>query len=179
MASIYEVPTWNSPSGSTYQKNDIVKYGGYSWYALQSVPASQTPAVTSAYWGGMITVPVSTHASAGNVTSPNFIWTPAYNMSVNHEPRVKSIKFGDGYEQRVRDGVHNDLISVSLAFEGRDMRESTAILHFLESRSGKDFFFFTPPSPYNTRRKFVCRSFSSNIISQGVLNVSASFDQVP
>ena len=100
-------------------------------------------------------------------------------MGVSHAPRVKSIKFGDGYEQRIKDGIHNDLIQISLAFEGRGIKESTAILHFLESRLGKDFFFFTPPSPYNTRRKFTCKSFSSNIVSQGVLNISAGFDQVP
>jgi phage-related protein len=177
MASIYEVSDY--ASGSTYQVNDIVKSGGYFWYALQAVPVSQTPSTTSAYWGGMLTAPTSTHATASNVTSPHFIWTPAYNMSVNHEPRVRSIKFGDGYEQRIQDGINADLIKISLTFDGRDIKESMAILHFLESRSAKDFFFFTPPSPYNTRRKFICRTFSSSIISQGVLNISASFDQVP
>lgn len=177
MASIYEVSDY--ASGSTYQKNDIVKSGGYFWYALQAVPTSQTPSTTSAYWGGMLTAPTSSHATATNVTSPHFIWTPAYNMSVSHEPRVRSIKFGDGYEQRIQDGINADLIKISLTFDGRDMKESTAILHFLESRSAKDFFFFTPPSPYNTRRKFICRTFSSSIVSQGVLNISASFDQVP
>ena len=177
MASIYEVSDY--ASGSTYQKNDIVKSGCYFWYALQAVPTSQTPSTTSAYWGGMLTAPTSSHATATNVTSPHFIWTPAYNMSVSHEPRVRSIKFGDGYEQRIQDGINADLIKISLTFDGRDMKESTAILHFLESRSAKDFFFFTPPSPYNTRRKFICRTFSSSIVSQGVLNISASFDQVP
>lgn len=177
MASIYEVSDY--ASGSTYEKNDIVKSGGYFWYALQAVPTTQTPSTTSAYWGGMLVAPTSNHASASNVTSPHFIWTPAYNMSVTHEPKVKSIKFGDGYEQRFEDGINNDLIKTSLSFEGRNVKEATAILHFLESRSGSDFFFFTPPSPYNTRRKFTCKSFSSTIVSQGVINISASFDQVP
>ena len=177
MGSIYEVSDYSS--GSTYQKNDIVKSGGYFWYALQSVPVSETPSTTSAYWGGMITAPTSTHASASNVTSPNFIWTPSFNMSVTHDPKVKSIKFGDGYEQRMVDGINNDLIKISMTFDGRNTKEAMAILHFLESRSGKDFFFFTPPSPYNTRRKFVCKQFSSTLASQDVLNVSASFDQVP
>ena len=179
MASIYEAPDWNSPSGSTYQKNDTVKHGGYYWYALQTVPASQTPAVGSAYWGGMITAPTSTHSSAGNVTSPNFIWTPAYNLSVTHAPRVKSVRFGDGYEQRMKDGVFTDLLSISLSFDGRAMKEATAILHFLESRSGTDFFFFRPPSPYDSRRKFICREFNSSLISQGVVSISATFNQVP
>mgnify|MGYP003657162145 CR=1 FL=1 len=177
MASIYEALNYNS--GLTYQKNDIVKNGGHHWYALQSVPTSQTPSTTSAYWGGVLTAPTSTHVTASNTTSPHFIWTPAYNMSVTHQPRVKSIKFGDGYEQRIQDGINNDLLKVSLVFDGRDMKESTSILHFLESRLGKDFFFFTPPSPYNTRRKFTCQEFSSSLVSQGVMNISASFNQVP
>jgi len=177
MASIYEVSDY--ASGSTYQKNDIVKSGGYYWYALQTVPTSQTPSVVSSYWGGMLTAAVSTHSTAGNVTAPEFIWEPAYNISINHAPKVKSVKFGDGYEQRMKDGVFTDLLNISLTFDGRSLKEAMAIIHFLEARSGVDYFFFTPPSPYNSRRKFTCREFNSNIVSQGVLNVSAAFNQVP
>ena len=177
MASIYEVSDY--ASGSTYEKNDIVKSGGYFWYALQSVPTSQTPSVVSSYWGGMLTAPTSTHSTAGNVTSPHFIWEPAYNMSVTHAPKVKSIRFGDGYEQRMKDGVFADLLNISLSFDGRNVKEASAIIHFLEARSGADYFFFTPPSPYNSRRKFTCREFNSSIISQGVFNLSAPVNQVP
>jgi len=178
MASIYEVSAW-AGTPNTYKKNDTVKHGEYYYYALQDVPVDQTPAVVSAYWGGRITVPISDHAGASNITAPHFIWTPAFNLSVNHRPKIKSVKFGDGYEQRMPDGIHTDLIGISLTFDGRDIRESAAILHFLESRKSTEFFFFTPPSPYSTRRKFICRDFTSSLVSQGVLNITANFEQVP
>ena len=38
-----------------------------------------------------------------------FNWDVAPNMSVKANPRVKTIKFGDGYEQRIKDGINNDL----------------------------------------------------------------------
>ena len=181
MASIYDIDDYSA--SSSYKKDDIVKSGGLYWYALQDCSnCQQTPATTggaAAYWGGMITAPTSEHASAGNVTSPHFIWTQSYNFSVQHAPKVKAISFGDGYEQRMKDGINNTLVNISLSFDGRKMKEATAIIHFLESRFGKDFFFFTPPSPYNTRKKFICREFSSSIVAQGVMSVSANFNEVP
>ena len=179
MASIYDISNWNVPASSTYKKNDIVKHGGYYWYALKTVPASQTPAIGSQYWGGMANAPSSSHASASNITAPHFIWIPSYNISVNHAPRSKSIRFGDGYEQRFKDGINNDLINISLNFEGRNTQEARAILHFLDARSGVDLFFFRPPSPHDARRKFICKEFSSNVSFQDVVDISASFEQVP
>jgi len=179
MSSIYEVSDWNTPSGSTYQKNDIVKHGGNYWYAKQAVPANQTPAVISAYWGGMLTAPVSVHAGASNVTAPHFTWVPSYDFSVEHIPAIKSIRFGDGYEQRVLDGINSDLIKINLSFADRGIKESRAILHFLSSRKAKDFFFFTPPSPYQVRKKFISKQFNSSLRSQDLMSITTSFEQVP
>lgn len=176
MSSIYDIS--NHSSSTNYLKDDIVKHGGRFWYALQD-HSNQTPSVSSSYWGGNITAPNSTHPNAASITAPYFLWTPAYNMSVSHDPKVKSIKFGDGYEQVIKDGINNDLLTVSVNFEGRSVQEATAIIHFLESRQGKDIFFWRPPSPYNSLKKFICRQFQSAIAFQDNMNVSATFQETP
>ena len=100
-------------------------------------------------------------------------------MSTTHAPRTKNIKFGDGYEQRFKDGINNDLLSLSLNFDGRDLLEAKAILHFLESKNGAESFFFRPPSPYDALRKFTSSEFSSSIIFKNNINITATFKQVP
>lgn len=177
MASMYDIPDYSS--GSVYIKNDIVKSANYYWYALKDVPVSQTPVVGSVYWGGVISTAPSTHSSALKVSAPHFIWKPAYNFSGAHSPRVKVISFGDGYEQRFKDGINNNLLELSLTFDGRKVSEARAILHFLEARNGVDFFFYRPPSPYDSMRKFKCQEFSSSIEFKDRVNVSANFRQVP
>lgn len=38
-----------------------------------------------------------------------FKWKVKPDMKKEFEPRVKSVKFGDGYEQRRPDGINNNL----------------------------------------------------------------------
>ena len=182
MASIYNIPQWNVPSGQKYQKNDTVEHNGHFWYALKDIDTlttPPTPPATSTSWGGVIQTFKSTHSLSPKIVSPHFLWKPSYNLSATHAPRVKSIKFGDGYEQRFKDGINNSLLDLKLTFDGRDEREAAAILHFLEARNGVDFFFFRTPSPYNSLSKFTCTDFSSTIVFKNNLNVSATFNQVP
>ena len=188
MASIYDIPAYNS-SKSDYVKNDIVKgasgvantTAGKFYYNLgNGNTKAPEEAGGEAYWGGIITTKNSTHSTASECTNcPHFFWRPAYNMSATHAPRTKSIKFGDGYERRFKDGINNNLLSLSLNFEGRDLMEAKAILHFLESRQGTESFFFRPPSPYDALRKFVCQEFNSSIAFKNNINVSATFRQTP
>ena len=178
MASIYDIVGYEQ--NSTYKKDDIVKFGDYYWYARKDVPINSSPSLTNSLnWGGVIKTSKTTHSDAVSTTSPHFIWEASYNMQTSHAPRVKSIVFGDGYEQKFKDGINNNLLQLSLNFESRNTKEATAILHFLESRNGSEAFFFRPPSPYNTLRKFTCAEFSSTVIFKNNINISATFKQVP
>lgn len=168
MPSIFEVG--NYAGGTTYYRNDIVKSGGYFYYLNIQSSVGVTPTVSSSTWGGLV--------DHNSEAKPEFIWTPSYNLTASVEPKVKSIRFGDGYEQRFADGINNSLLSFDMAFEKRDARESTAILHFLQLRKGAEAFFFTPPEPYSTRKKFVCRSWSSSISFHNNYSIKAVFEEV-
>ena len=43
-----------------------------------------------------------------------FNWDVAPGLSIKANPRVKTIKFGDGYEQRIKDVINNDLRTYSV-----------------------------------------------------------------
>ena len=110
--SIYNVTPW--VSGDSYTKDDVVMRITYLdgtttpstnavpkevkyYYALQSTSGSTAPENDTSNWGGYTTI--------NEEERPNFLWTPSYNVSTKHNPRVNVVKFGNGYEQRNPDGL--------------------------------------------------------------------------
>ncbi len=151
--SIYNKSIWLN--STTYNKWDVIKYNNLFYYSLQDVNLNQTPATVSNYWAG-----ITTHL--GRI-KPSFVWRPSYNGNNNLEPKVKNITFGDGYSQKISDGINNILLNLELTFDLRSDAESEAINHFLFERKGSESFVFTPNIPYNIPKLFVCDNWSENL----------------
>jgi phage-related protein len=172
MGSIYN--TAGFVGGTTYKKNAVVTSGGKNWYALQEHSNGTAPAIGSLFWNGNINITID-----GTTTvNPYFFWAPSYNVQVSHSPRIKSLQFGDGYEQRMKDGINNNPLNLSLSFESRTETEAAAILHFLHSREGFGTFYFKVPPPYSLIKKFVCKTFSSNFVFADNYTVQCSFLEI-
>jgi phage-related protein len=167
MLSIFNVTEWDQ--GRVYQQNDAVLKAGKYYYALRDVPASQL--FNSFYWGGYPTTPATPTAK------PVFIWKPSYNVSVNHTPRIKSIQFGDGYEQRIQDGINNQLLNLEMSFDLRTRQESSAILHFFYARNGVESFLYTPNAPYGTQKKFICKEWAHSELFLDNHSVRVKFEE--
>lgn len=104
-----------------------------------------------------------------------FHWCVAPNMSVKVEPKVKTIKFGDGYEQRIKDGINNNLRSYSVTLKlARD--EAYLIDEFLSRHGGVKVFLWREP---NTHRliKVKCGSWSLNV-TNFVTTITTTFEEV-
>ena len=173
MASIYEIPNWTD--GVTYSKNSIAydshATGAEYYYVIsESVTSSTKPHNDSTNWGGYTTY--------NNATIPHFFWVPDYGTSVSSEPQVDVIQFGDGYEQRAPQNISADLLKVDVSFDNRDEKEVTAMAHFLHTRGAKDAFAFTPPSPYGSMKKFVCRTWDVSMNFHNNFSLKASFEEV-
>jgi phage-related protein len=179
MASIYDtVLAW---SGSTiYSKYSIVlgsdsKY----YYSIIDSNSNQNPTSTTnlqVEWDGYILL-------NGNLT-PNFWWKPSYNAKINLKPRIKINRFGNGYEQRVNDGINNNLIELSLKFDNRSEIEAVSILHFLNARNAQESFIYNLPTIYaksssNLSTEFVCPEWSPTYISYNNYSIEATFIEVP
>ncbi|QTL40607.1 phage tail protein [Xenorhabdus budapestensis] len=94
------------------------------------------------------------------MTKPEFTWRPQDNYEVSHEPRVKVVKFGDGYEQRIKDGINNQLKRYQLNFAG-SAETGRTIDEFLRARGAVESFVWRS-SDDNQLRTFVCRSWTVN-----------------
>jgi len=71
--------------------------------------------------------------------------TPTYSFSKNTNPRVRSVVFGDGFEQRLTFGINQNPKTYSLEFNVSEA-DSDVIEAFLNSRAfDNESFNFTPP----------------------------------
>ncbi|HLP30989.1 MAG TPA: phage tail protein, partial [Geothrix sp.] len=77
-------------------------------------------------------------------------WTPDWAPQGSHQPRVRSVNFGDGYQQDQVDGLNADLPTWEVIFSNRTKAEADAIEAFLRARGGADRFLFKiPDSDYS------------------------------
>ena len=167
---IYTIPDWGPLV--TYRKNDIVTNGGKFYYSTVnhiSDPSDFNNDLNQGKWGGNITF--------NGEEKPFFIWKPSYNYSATVQPNVKTIRFGDGYSQDVKDGINNILLVFDFNFENRDLKEYSAILHFLHSRAGYEKFFFIPPQPYGVVKKFICKEWTPSQQFIDNYSIRAKFEE--
>lgn len=155
MPDIFNIQNYN---GSTnYRKNEIVFSNNLYWYSLLDGHSGNTPTVGSAAWGGNGIDPTD------GQTRPEFIWSPSYGINIDLSPRIQSISFGNGYGQNIADGINNKLMNIDMQFAGRDIQETIAIIHFLNTRGGTEFFLFTPPPPVAKKKRFRCAEYPMTI----------------
>ena len=104
-----------------------------------------------------------------------FNWIPQKSSTASISPRVRVIKFGDGYEQRIQDGINNDLRSYNVTFIGL-FDDITLIDEFLTRQGAVRAFKWGEPHTHKTIT-VVCRSWSST--SNGAAKtITATFDEV-
>ena len=117
MASIYNIDGWDKNS-KNYKVNDVISHGGHFWYCVKDHESAdsteKTPSATNqAYWNGVRNI----LAAGISRTWPYFFWSPSYNIAITHQPRIISLQLGDGYEQRMPDGLNHDRLEFNLNFE--------------------------------------------------------------
>ena len=61
--------------------------------------------------------------------------TPDKSMTKSSTPRMRTAKFGDGYEQRIVDGINNLEESYSLSFKTRLKADIDDIVAFLDTKA--------------------------------------------
>jgi len=168
--NIYSIDDW--ATNTSYSKNSIVKNGNYYYYAVTDHVSTSNFSndLTNNLFGGRIT--------DNGEDKPFFIWRPSYRGVVDSEPRLKKISFSDGYTQRLNDGINNILPSINLTFENIDINETTAILHFLESRSGSESFLYLPQAPRGVLSRWVSERWSDTLNFYNNYTIQCKFDRV-
>lgn len=85
-----------------------------------------------------------------------FTWIPEYGAAGESKPRVNKAVFGDGYEQRVRDGINTIIRTWDLTFM-KTPTDMDYIETFLNTQAGSSSFEWTPPT--GNIGKWLCDSW--------------------
>lgn len=104
---------------------------------------------------------------------------PTSNVAPSIEYRILEAKFGDGYEQRLADGINTRKQTVSLEFRVSDADADT-IIAFLDARAGVESFDYTLPKE-GSARTWVCKRWSGPVAlsaSGAGSMVTAEFEEV-
>lgn len=106
-----------------------------------------------------------------------FTFIPDFNASADRQPRVRTARFGDGYEQRQGDGLNTLPEIWTLTFNNRATSEIDAIETFLRLEGGVTTFDWTPPRSA-VPGKYICRRWQRSPVSGALDSLSATFEQV-
>lgn len=106
-----------------------------------------------------------------------FTYTPDWNATVNSAPRARVVRFGDGYEQRVGDGINTAVQEWNLSFAARRNSEAVTIISFLEARGAVEAFDWVPPNEV-TAIKVVCRDWRRTFDRYDLNTITATFSRV-
>ena len=105
------------------------------------------------------------------------ITNPIYNTRIDARPKVNVISFGDGFEQRLTEGLNQNPLTVNLVFE-LSQADATTAISILNSRVDDGAAFdYTFPSE-SSSRKFVCTSFPRTIPFLNRVRLSCVFREV-
>lgn len=105
-----------------------------------------------------------------------FQYSSNYELTVKRAPRVNTIRFGDGYEQRTGDGMNNNPREYNVTFV-KPNSEILAIENFLETANGIYAFLWTPDDG-TPQGKFVAREWSKSFRGPYTSVLTSTFTEV-
>jgi len=105
------------------------------------------------------------------------IANPKYNYTIERQPTVNVISFGDGFEQRLTEGLNQNPITLNLKFD-LSQTDSTTAVNFLNDRitDGASFTFLVPNE--NVTKNFVCQSYPTSVPYKNRTILTCSFREV-
>ena len=78
------------------------------------------------------------------------LFIPDKTLARNQAPRVRKQQFGDGYEQRLSEGINNVVESFQVSFVNKPKLDADDLVAFLETQAGVTAFDFTYPDTNST-----------------------------
>lgn len=105
-----------------------------------------------------------------------FTYIPSVGVRQSTAPRVRRVQFGDGYQQRVADGINTRQETWNLAFNGLTDTVASEIDTFLVDRNAVEAFDWTTPD--GRAIKVVCDEWSRDYSEPDVNTITATFRRV-
>ena len=97
-------------------------------------------------------------------------------------PRVLKVQFGDGYEQRVAEGLNSLDEQYTISYSNRPKTEVAQILAFMDSKKGVTKFPYRIPDPLQgsgeREIQVVCESYAATYVTDEFYSFTATFRRV-
>lgn len=102
---------------------------------------------------------------------------PSQSTSAAVKPRVVTMSFGDGYSQRMAEGINNTPSVYAVQWTRIVEADRVTFNNFLLARAGVEAFSWTPPN-VGAPLKFICKDWSWVYGEYNLVDFKASFEQV-
>lgn len=102
---------------------------------------------------------------------------PTFSAQKKSQPRIRTTKFGDGYEQRVTFGLNQNPKEWSLSFMV-GTTDASSIETFLDARAADAASFDWTPPDDTTAYKWTCYQWNKELIGDSFYRIDATFTQV-
>ena len=107
---------------------------------------------------------------------------PDKGFTRQSQSRIFKTEFGDGYEQRLANGINNLVESYSIAFNNRTKEEIDDIIAFFENKGGVTAFTYTVPDTNESGNevaiKVVCSDWKKTYTFGDYYSATATFKRV-
>ena len=117
-----------------------------------------------------------------NITGFSAPVQPDKGLQRTSKPKVHTIAFGDGYEQRLADGINNLEQSISVSFSTRPKAEIDDLVAFFESLGGVSKFRFdledSNEGSSTETIKVVCDTWQQKWAYENFYTLTATFRRV-
>ena len=102
---------------------------------------------------------------------------PVINAVKNSQPTIRTVQFGDGYQQRTTFGLNQNAKEWSLTFMV-DTSDANTIEDFLDARAADAASFDWSPPDSASSYKWVCSQWSKDFLGDNFFRITATFRQV-
>ena len=103
-----------------------------------------------------------------------FTWVPDGSATGDKDFTVRTAQFGDGYIQKVADGINNEKQTWPLTFTKRKA-DAEAIAAFLDLHKGAKSFAWKPP--LGQLSLWTAGKYSINPLGAGIYRITVTFEQ--
>jgi len=104
-------------------------------------------------------------------------YNPTYSANKNSQPTVRTVQFGDGYQQRLTYGLNQNPKEWRLSFNVSD-DDADVIEAFLNARAADNASFDWTPPDTTTSYKWICPSWTRELFDFQRSKIDVTFRQV-
>ena len=105
--------------------------------------------------------------------------SPDYGMQKSSKPRVRTVRFGDGYEQRLGFGLNRNPKEYRLSWNDRSEDDIDAMEEFLDNRANNNLESFNWTAPgESSPSSYICREWQKSYTYGNIASLTATFEEV-